>query len=169
MLFRSLARWFVDFIRGTPVLVQLLFVWLGLGLRPITAAILTLGICAMAYMAEAVRSGLMSVDPGQGLAARALGLTSIDRFRFVIWPQAFRIAIPPLMNCVIALIKDTALVSIISIPELIREAQSIISVTFEPRLYYLIAGLMFFAVTFPMMKFSNRLENRIKAKGYNRD
>jgi len=164
-----LARWFVDFIRGTPVLVQLLFVWLGLGLRPITAAILTLGICAMAYMAEAVRSGLMSVDPGQGLAARALGLTSIDRFRFVIWPQAFRIAIPPLMNCVIALIKDTALVSIISIPELIREAQSIISVTFEPRLYYLIAGLMFFAVTFPMMKFSNRLENRIKAKGYNRD
>jgi His/Glu/Gln/Arg/opine family amino acid ABC transporter permease subunit len=164
-----LVRSFVDFIRGTPVLVQLLFVWLGLGLRPIAAAVLTLGICAMAYMAEAVRSGLMSVDPGQSLAARALGLSALDRFRFIVWPQAFRIAIPPLMNCVIALVKDTALVSIISIPELIREAQSIISVTFEPRTYYLIAGLMFFAVTFPMMKLSGRVENMIKAKGYSSD
>ncbi|MEJ2649524.1 MAG: ABC transporter substrate-binding protein/permease [Sedimentisphaerales bacterium] len=163
------ARSFVDFIRGTPVLIQLLFVWLGLGLRPIPAAILTLGVCAMAYMAEVVRSGLMSVDPGQSMAARALGLSSLDRFRFVIWPQAFRIAIPPLMNCVVALIKDTALISIISIPELIREAQSIISITFEPRVYYLIAALMFFAVTFPLMKISGRIERTIKARGFEGD
>jgi len=164
-----LARLVVDFIRGTPVLIQLLFVWLGLGLRPIPAAVLTLGVCAMAYMAEVVRSGLMSVDIGQNLAAKALGLSAIDRFRFVIWPQAFRIAIPPLMNCVVALIKDTALISIISIPELIREAQSIISVTFEPQLYYLIAGLMFFVITFPLMKLSGKLEKTIKAKGFKND
>jgi His/Glu/Gln/Arg/opine family amino acid ABC transporter permease subunit len=164
-----LVRGMVDFIRGTPVLIQLLFVWLGLGLPPFPAAILTLGICAMAYMAEVIRAGLMSVDPGQDLAARALGLSSLDRFRFVIWPQAFRIAIPPLMNCVVALLKDTALVSIISIPELIREAQSIISVTFQPRLYYLIAGLLFFAVTFPLMKLSSRLEKNIQAKGFSHD
>ncbi len=164
-----LVRAFVDFIRGTPVLIQLLFVWLGLGLAPFPAAILTLGISAMAYMAEVIRAGLMSVDPGQDLGARALGLSPVDRFRFVVWPQAFRIAIPPLMNCVVSLIKDTALVSIISIPELIREAQSIISVTFEPGLYYLIAGLMFFAVTFPLMKFSDRVEQSIKAKGFSHD
>ncbi|CAK8721274.1 Polar amino acid transport system substrate-binding protein [Candidatus Electrothrix aarhusensis] len=164
-----LVRAFVDFIRGTPVLIQLLFVWLGLGLSPFPAAILTLGISAMAYMAEVIRAGLMSVDPGQDLGARALGLSPVDRFRFVVWPQAFRIAIPPLMNCVVSLIKDTALVSIISIPELIREAQSIISVTFEPGLYYLIAGLMFFAVTFPLMKFSDRVEQSIKAKGFSHD
>jgi len=164
-----LVRAFVDFIRGTPVLIQLLFVWLGLGLSPFPAAILTLGICAMAYMAEVIRAGLMSVDPGQDLGARALGLSPVDRFRFVVWPQAFRIAIPPLMNCVVSLVKDTALVSIISIPELIREAQSIISVTFEPGLYYLIAGLMFFAVTFPLMKFSDRVEQSIKAKGFSHD
>ena len=163
------ARLFVDFIRGTPVLIQLLFVWLGLGLRPYTAAILTLAVCTMAYMAEAVRSGLISVSPGQNLAARALGLSAVDRFRFVIWPQAFRIALPSLMNSVVALIKDTALVSVISIPELIREAQSIISVTFEPQKYYLIAALMFFAVTFPLMKLAGRIEQSIKAKGFTND
>ncbi|MDD5698060.1 MAG: ABC transporter substrate-binding protein/permease [Victivallaceae bacterium] len=163
------VRWFVDVIRGTPVLIQLLFVWLGLGFRPFSAAIVTLGICAMAYMAEAVRSGLLSVDPGQNLAAKALGLPAVDRFRFVIWPQAFRVMLPPLMNSVVALIKDTALVSVISIPELIREAQSIISVTFEPRIYYLIAALLFFIVTFPLMKLSGKIERNIKARGFQYD
>ena len=163
------TRMFIDFIRGTPVLIQLLFVWLGLGLSPFPAAILTLGVCTMAYMAEAVRSGLMSVDPGQNLAARALGLSGFDRFRYVIWPQAFRIALPSLMNSAVALIKDTALVSIISIPELIREAQSIISVTFEPGKYYLIAAAMFFAVTFPLMKLAGRIEKRIGRKGFGND
>ena len=123
----------------------------------------------MAYMAEAVRSGLISVDPGQNLAAQALGLSVVDRFRFVIWPQAFRIALPTLMNSVVALIKDTALVSVISIPELIREAQSIISVTFEPQKYYLIAALLFFMVTFPLMKLAGNLEKRIKEKGFQND
>lgn len=165
----TLARMFIDFIRGTPVLIQLLFVWLGLGLRPFPAAILTLGVCTMAYMAEAVRAGLMSVDSGQNLAARALGLSVFDRFRFIIWPQAFRIALPSLMNSAVALVKDTALVSVISIPELIREAQSIISVTFEPGKYYLIAALMFFAVTFPLMKLAGRIEKRICGKGFCND
>lgn len=73
------------------------------------------------------------------------------------------------MNSVVALIKDTALVSVISIPELIREAQSIISVTFEPQKYYLIAALFFFMVTFPLMKIAGNMEKRIKAKGYNND
>jgi His/Glu/Gln/Arg/opine family amino acid ABC transporter permease subunit len=164
-----LTRAFVDLIRGTPVLIQLLFVWLGLGLRPFPAAIITLGVCAMAYMAEAVRSGLISVDPGQNLAGQALGLSAFERFRFIVWPQAFRIALPTLMNSVVALIKDTALVSVISIPELIREAQSIISVTFEPQKYYLVAALMFFVVTFPLMKIAGNLEKRIKAKGFSND
>ncbi len=164
-----IARIFVDFIRGTPVLIQLLFVWMGLGLAPVPAAILTLAVCTMAYMAEAVRSGLIAVNPGQNLAAKALGLKPLDRFRHVIWPQAFRIALPSLMNNVVALIKDTALISIISIAELIREAQSIISVTFEPRKYYFIAAMMFFAVTFPLMKISANIERRISARGFSND
>lgn len=163
---RSIMRMFIDFIRGTPVLIQLLFVWLGLNFQPLSAAIFTLGISSMAYMAEAVRSGLLSVQPGQREAAKALGLSQMDCFRFVIWPQTFRIALPSLMNSVVALIKDTALVSIISIPELIREAQSIISVTFDPQKYYLIVAFMFFIVTFPLMKLSGAVEKSIKAKGF---
>ena len=164
-----MARTVVDFLRGTPVLIQLLFVWMGLGLSPYVAAILTLGINAMAYMAEVIRAGLMSVDPGQGRAAQALGLTRWQRFRHVIWPQAFRIAIPPLMNSVVALTKDTALISIISIPEVIRQAQSIISVTFDPGKYYFITAVLFFAVTFPLMKLAGRLEAAIKRKGFTHD
>ncbi|MFO7891281.1 MAG: ABC transporter substrate-binding protein/permease [bacterium] len=161
-----IIRTIVDFLRGTPVLIQLLFVWMGLGLTPYIAAIGTLGINTMAYMSEVIRAGLMSVDPGQARAAQALGLSKIQRFRFVIWPQAFRIAVPPLMNSVVALTKDTALISIISIPEVIREAQSIISVTFEPGKYYFISAVLFFAVTFPLMKLAGRLEKRIKQKGF---
>jgi len=161
-----ISRTIVDFIRGTPILIQLLFVWMGMGLSPYIAAVTTLGINTMAYMAEVIRAGLMSVDPGQARAAQALGLSKIQRFRFVIWPQAFRIAVPPLMNSVVALTKDTALISIISIPEVIREAQSIISVTFEPGKYYFITAVLFFIVTFPLMKLAGRLEKRIKQKGY---
>ncbi len=162
MIFRTI----VDFIRGTPILIQLLFVWMGMGLSPYIAAVTTLGINTMAYMAEVIRAGLMSVEPGQARAAQALGLSRIQSFRFVIWPQAFRIAVPPLMNSVVALTKDTALISIISIPEVIREAQSIISVTFEPGKYYFITAVLFFIVTFPLMKLAGRLEKRIKQKGY---
>ncbi|MBN2711291.1 MAG: ABC transporter substrate-binding protein/permease [Planctomycetes bacterium] len=163
------VRTIVDFLRGTPVLIQLLFVWMGMGLTPFKAAILTLGINSMAYMSEVIRAGLMSVDPGQALAAQALGLTKLQRFRHVIWPQAFRIAIPPLMNSVVALIKDTALVAVISIPEVIREAQSIISITFEPGKYYMVVAVMFFVVTFPLMKMAGLLEKRIKQKGFAHD
>ncbi|MFW6198448.1 MAG: ABC transporter substrate-binding protein/permease, partial [Acidobacteriota bacterium] len=164
-------RWFNDFIRATPVLIQLFFVYfgapqVGLTLSPIQAAILTLSVSAAAYMAEVVRSGLMSVPEGQRLAARALGLTKLQTFRFVVWPQAFRIAIPPLMNSVVALTKDTALISVISVAEVIREAQSIISVTYDPMRYYFIAAAMFFVVTFPLMKLADRLERRIAARGY---
>ncbi|MDD4787522.1 MAG: ABC transporter substrate-binding protein/permease, partial [Pirellulales bacterium] len=123
------VRTVVDFLRGTPVLIQLLFAWMGLGLSPYIAAIGTLAANSMAYMAEVVRAGLISVDYGQVLAGRALALNRWQVFRHIVWPQAFRVAIPPLMNSVVALTKDTALVAVISVAEVIREAQAIISVT----------------------------------------
>ncbi|HPQ40218.1 MAG TPA: ABC transporter substrate-binding protein/permease, partial [bacterium] len=117
-----ILRTFNDFIRGTPVLIQLFFVYFGIAgwlaatfqiqISAVAAAIFTLAINASAYMAEVVRSGLMAVDPGQKEAARALGLTKRQTFFAIVWPQAFRIALPPLMNSVVALIKDTALVSV---------------------------------------------------------
>jgi len=130
------------------------------------SAVVTLSVNAMAYMAEVVRSGLMSVDRGQRLAGRALGLSRFQVFRLVVWPQAFRISLPPFVNSVVALTKDTALISIISVSEVVREAQSIISVTFEPIKYYLFVALMFFAVTFPLMKLAGWLERRVREKGF---
>ncbi len=163
------VRTIVDFLRGTPVLIQLLFAWMGLGLTPYVAAIGTLAVNSMAYMSEVVRSGLMSVDPGQVRAGRALALSRWQVFRYIVWPQAFRVAIPPLMNSVVALTKDTALVNVISVAEVICEAQSIISVTFEPRKYYFIVAVMFFAVTFPLMKFAGIMERKIRQRGFAHD
>jgi len=165
------VRTFNDIIRGTPVLIQLFFVYfgapqIGIILSPFQAAVFTLTINSSSYMSEVIRSGLMSVAPGQKSAAFALGLTGFQTFLYVIWPQAFRIALPTLMNSVVALIKDTALISIISVAEVIREAQSIISVTYNPIKYYLIVAMMFFVVTFPLMKFAGRLEKKIKEKGF---
>jgi len=166
-----LIRSFNDFIRGTPLLIQLFFVYFGapqinLILSPVQAAILTLSINCSAYMAEVVKSGLMSVDYGQKLAGRALGLSKFQVFRHIVWPQAFRIALPPLMNSVVALMKDTALIAMISVGEVIREAQSIISVTYNPIKYYFIAALLFFIFTFPLMKLTGKLEKKIKQKGF---
>lgn len=164
-------RWFVDFIRATPLLIQLFFVYfggpqVGLTLSPLQAAVLTLTVSATCYLAEVVRSGLLAVPDGQKLAAEALGLKRLQVFRFVVWPQAFRVALPALMNSVVALIKDTALISVIAVAEVIREAQSIISVTYDPMRYYFIAAAMFFVVTFPLMKLADRLEQRIAARGF---
>jgi His/Glu/Gln/Arg/opine family amino acid ABC transporter permease subunit len=173
----------VDFIRGTPVLIQLLFVYYGtphIGsflfesshyralfmLAPLTAAVITLAINSASYMAEVVRSGLMSVDRGQTLAGRALGLTPFQVFRLIVWPQAFRIAIPPLVNSVVALTKDTALIMVISVREVVSAAQSIISVTFDPITYYFLVGVLFFMVTFPLMKLAGKLERHMKRKGF---
>lgn len=175
-LARFLVRGAVDFIRGTPVIVQLFFVayglpyipYVGVKLSPISAAIVTLSINATAYMAEVVRSGLMSVDRGQRLAGRALGLSRMQTFRLIIWPQAFRIAMPPLMNSVVALIKDTALVGTISVPAVLTTARSIVSATFNP-VYYFIVALMFFVVTFPLMKLAGLLEKRMRQRGFAND
>jgi His/Glu/Gln/Arg/opine family amino acid ABC transporter permease subunit len=160
-----------DFIRGTPLLIQLFFVYfgapqVGVTFTPIQAAIFTLTLNASAYMAEVIRSGLMAVSRGQRLAARAIGLNNWQVFIYVVWPQAFRVALPPLMNVVVALMKDTALIAMISVAEVIRQAQSIISITYNPIKYYFIVGLMFFAFTFPMMKLASKLERSIKRRGF---
>ncbi len=169
-----LVRSVVDFIRGTPVLIQLFFVYygapqFGFTFSPITSAIITLSVNSMAYLSEVIRSGLLSVNFGQFLGGRALGLSKFQVFRFIIWPQAFRVTIPPLMNSVVALTKDTAIISVISVGEVIREAQSIISYTFNPMKYYLIVAIMFFVVTFPLMKIASYVENKVKEKGFMHD
>ncbi len=170
-----------EFIRGTPILVQLFFVYyalpklvgdlFGIGnvaqnFSPLQAGILTLTLNTSAYMAEVVRSGLISVPPGQAIAARALGLSKVQTFRFVVWPQAFRVMIPSLMNSVVATIKDTALLSVISVAEVVTEAQKLISVTFNPMEFYFYVAVLFFIFSYPLMKAAQKLEDNIRRKGF---
>lgn len=169
-------RWvlvaYCDVIRGTPMLVQLLFVYYGLGsfdllkLTPIQAGMVVMTINASAYMGEVVRAGLMSVPAGQVTGALALGLTRVQAFRFVVWPQAFRIMVPPLMNSVVALLKDTALISVIGVAEVVTETTKLAAITYRPLELWLVVGALFFLVAFPLMKGAQVLENRLRRRGY---
>jgi His/Glu/Gln/Arg/opine family amino acid ABC transporter permease subunit len=170
------VRWvlvgFSDIIRGTPLLVQLFFIYYGLGsvewlrFTPLQAGMIAMTINAAAYMGEVVRSGLMSVQPGQVTGALALGLTRLQAFRYVVWPQAFRIMVPPLMNSVVSLLKDTALVSVIGVAEVVTETTKLAAITFKPMQLWFFVGLLFFLVAFPMMKAAQALEDRMRRKGY---
>lgn len=162
-----LAAAYIDVIRGTPLLVQTFLVFYGIpGLiqRPIPAyfaAVLTLSINSGAYVGEIVRAGIQSIDPGQWEAAASLGLKRSQTMRHVILPQAFRRIVPPLGNEFIALLKDSSLVSIIALEELVRKGQIIIGRTFRPFEVWLAVALLFFLMTFAISRLVDLLERRM--------
>ncbi|TYT73618.1 amino acid ABC transporter permease [Desulfobotulus mexicanus] len=129
--------WFIIwFFRGTPLLLQLFFIYyglpsLGITLKPLTAALLGLGINYSAYLAEIIRGGIESIDDGQMEAAKAIGMTYGQAMRRVIVPQTYKRLIPPMGNEFIALIKDTALVSTIAMVELMRAADQMFNAYFN--------------------------------------
>jgi His/Glu/Gln/Arg/opine family amino acid ABC transporter permease subunit len=152
------ARCYIDFFRGTPLLVQILLLYFGipgvikdLGLnftldRP-AAAIIALSLNCAAYLAEIIRGGIQSIDPGQREAAESLGLSPVQTMKDVIFPQAFRRMIPPLGNEFITLLKDTSLVMVIGFEEILRKAQLIIAVNFKPFQIYILAAFIYLALT----------------------
>ncbi|WP_019121818.1 ABC transporter permease subunit [Brevibacillus massiliensis] len=121
------ATIYVEVIRGTPIMVQALYIYfalplmLGIKIDPIIAGIMSIAINAGAYIAEIVRGSIQSIDPGQVEAGRSLGLTSAQTFYNVVWPQAFRRMIPPLGNQFIISLKDTSLLTVIGVGELTRQ------------------------------------------------
>ena len=132
---RAAARIYVDFFRGTPLLLQLFFIYfvlpeLGVYLHPIVAGIAALSLNYAAYLSEVYRATIDAVDRGQWEAASALGMSSPLLFRRIVLPQALRIAVPPLGNYFIAMFKDTALVSTITVPELMFTVDSLASTTY---------------------------------------
>jgi len=137
--FRPVSRacWFVIWLfRGTPLLLQLFFIYyglpaIGITLRPIPAALIGLGLNYSAYLAEIIRSGILSIDRGQMEAAEAMGMTYWQAMRRVIIPQTYRVILPPVGNEFIALIKDTALVSTIAMVELMRTADQLFNASFN--------------------------------------
>nr|WP_211114530.1 amino acid ABC transporter permease [Azospirillum rugosum] len=148
----GLATGYVAFIRGTPLLVQLFLLFFGLPqfgiLLPATlCGVIGLGIYSGSYVSEVVRGAIQSLDRGQMEAARSLGMSYREAMWEVVLPQAFRRMLPPLGNETIALIKNSALVSLLTIDDVMREGQRIISTSFRALEVYLAVAVIYFILT----------------------
>jgi polar amino acid transport system permease protein len=169
-ILRAIGWTYVWIFRAIPTLVQLLFVWNALPqlfpaliegwFSPFLAAWLALSLNEGAYMAEIVRSGLLAVDEGQQLAARALGMTPPSVFRRVVLPQVMRVIIPPTANEFITMLKITSLASAISLQELLSYTQQSISITFKFAEYYAAAAIYYLVIVSVFMVFQALLERR---------
>ena len=167
-ILRVLAAIYVDFFRGTPLLVQIFLVYFALpvitGQRvdPFVAAIGSRGINSGAYVAEIFRAGIQSIDKGQMEAGRSLGMTWVQTMRYIIVPQAFKRVIPPLGNEFIALLKDSSLVSVIGFEELTRRGQLIIAKTYGSLEIWISVAVIYLAMTLTISRFVAYLERRYK-------
>lgn len=166
MVLRGIARIYVSFFRGTPLLVQLFMIYyglpeLGIELDPLTAALIGFSLNMGAYACEILRAAIASVDRGQWEAAASIGMTRAQIMRRAILPQAARTALPPLGNSFISLVKDTALAATIQVPELFRQAQLITARTFEIFTMYLAAALIYWILATALSYLQNRLEERV--------
>ena len=161
--FRLLATAYVDIFRGIPLLLVIFLIGFGvpaLGLAGITSNVTVLGTTAVvitysAYVAEVIRSGILSIHPSQRAAARSLGLSHSHTMRFIVLPQALRRVVPPLLNDFVALLKDTGLVSILGVIDAIRAAQINASRTFNYT-PYVVAALLFLCITIPLTRYTDR-------------
>jgi polar amino acid transport system permease protein len=167
---RSVAWTYNWLFRATPTLLQLFFFWYALPqiwtgfagswFTPFMAAWIALSLNEAAYMSEIIRSGLMSVDPGQELAGRALGMSQRQILRKVVVPQAVRIVIPPTGNEFITLLKLTSLASVISLHELLTSANELVTATFRYNETLLAALVYYLVIVSILMVFQARLERR---------
>jgi polar amino acid transport system permease protein len=182
-VYNGVSGFYVSFIRGTPLIVQIFFIYLGLPqlaqyapgplqglfiLGTVTSGVLALGINYGAYMAEIFRAGIQSVGHGQVEAAQALGMTRAQTMRRIVLPQAIRVIIPPTGNEFIAMIKDSSLVGIVGTQELFFRASKIGRQYFQNLETLVIAALVYWALTSIFSYFQGRLERRL-ARGYVRE
>ena len=162
--FRFLATVYVDVFRGIPMLLVILLVGFGipaLQIKGLTNNVLILGTLAViitysAYVAEVIRSGILTVHPSQRAAARSLGLSQFQTLRHVVLPQALKRVTPPLLNDLVALIKDTGLVSILGVTDAVRAAQIQTAKTFNYT-PYVMAAIIFLLVTIPLTRWTDRM------------
>lgn len=156
----------VELGRGIPALVMLQLVYFGLpeiklSLDSFVAAVVSLAYVSGAYMSEIVRAGLRAVPPGQSEAARASGLGRLDEFRFIILPQALRIALPPLLNFAIVIFQATSLAFAIAVPELLSKAYELGSATFRHLEVLSLAGIIYAAIVIPAAMGVRAFERRM--------
>ena len=164
------VRWivtaYVDFIRGTPLLIQIFLVFFALpmvGIRfdEFWAGVIALSLNAAAFVAEVVRGGVGSIEKGQTEAAKAIGMHHSQILVFILLPQAYRQMVPPLTNELISLVKNSSLLSVISVYELTRAGQAIISVHFVPFEIYTLLALYYYALIKALSWLSIQLERRL--------
>ena len=171
--FRALQRFvflYVEFFQGTPLLMQLFMLFFGVALfgieiSPWMAASLALTFWTSAFLTEIWRGCVESVPKGQWEAGASVALTYMEQMRYVILPQALRIAVPPTVGFSVQVIKGTALASIIGFVELTRAGTMINNATFRPFLVYSIVGLIYFALCYPLSLLAKSLERRLNAAG----
>ena len=161
----ALVRGYVSAIRGTPLLVQIYLIYYGLPnvgitLEPVPAGILALSLNVGAYLSESLRGALEGVDRGQWDAARSLGMSWGQTLRFIVLPQAFRVALPSIGNSAIGLVKDTSLVSVITVTELLRATQEAIAESFQPLPLYIAAAVLYWVLSSVLGLLQGRLERR---------
>ncbi len=165
---RVLASGYVQLFQGTPLLMQLFLSFycapvLGFPISPWTAAALGLTLNTSAFLGEIWRGCIQAVPRGQWEAASALGLRYPGLMRYVILPQAVKIAVPPTVGYLVQVIKGTSLASIIGFVELIRAGQIVNNATFQPFLVFSIVALFYFALCWPLSLYATRLEARYAA------
>jgi polar amino acid transport system permease protein len=162
---RGAAAFYIWFIRGTPALIQIFIIYFGmpqLGLRmsPYTAGVLALAINSGAYVAEIVRSGLQAIPRGQTESSLALGFSRAETMRTIILPQVVRIILPAVTNEALSTLKNTSLLSTITVVELTLYAQTLISATFRPFDFYIAVALIYLVLTTILTQLAAFFERR---------
>ncbi|MET3792775.1 amino acid ABC transporter permease [Aquamicrobium terrae] len=163
---RHLSRLYQSVWRGTPILVQLLIIYyllpfLGLNVPPVLAAIIALTLNTVAFQAEIFRGGLLAIARGQMEAARMVGIRKWTARRHVLVPQIFRLVIPSLVNETISILKNSSLVSVIAVTELMRVSQQIVATTYRPFEIYIAAAVIYIAVNFLLSLLGRAAEQRL--------
>src|SRR5215217_9661388 len=166
----ALVRFYVWIIRGTPLLVQLFLIFyglpsLGIVLDAFPAALIGFTLNVGAYTSEIIRAVLLAVPKGQWEAAYSIGMTWPQAMRRTILPQAARIAVPPLSNTFISLIKDTSLAAAVTVPELFQAGQRIVATTYEPLIIYIEVALIYLALSSVLSSLQGQVEKRLSRYG----
>lgn len=166
---KDIATFYIAVMRGTPLLVQIFIFYFIIAtifnLERFMAGAISLGLFYAAYIAEVLRGAIQSVDKGQYEAAKSLGMNYMQTMKSIIMPQALKRALPTLVGEIIAMVKDSSLVSVISITDLTKVGREIVANTFSPFETWLIVAAMYFAVTFLLSILGRKLENKMKKQG----
>ncbi len=164
---RGFCAAYIEIARGIPALAILFLIYyglvpLGIVLDAFVAGVVGLGMSAGGYIAEVFRAGIQAVHKGQREAALSVGMTPLKSFRYIILPQALRIILPPMLNMLIILLKDTSICSLISTPELMLRAKDLAMMSFLPMHLFLLAAVIYFLLAWPMSLLTRRVERRMR-------